>query len=1452
MKKNFCKYSIFVLLLFTGIFLEVCLIHRSQTTCYSPAGSYYKAKHVSAVPGKQAPAKTPIDTSGGWYATATTNITSREYYIHYQEKVQVYQSPNRANNLRISYLPGKVSMEPRVDSLKQESWKLNLSTRSVCFNGQESYFPSADVEIETKADTIRFNHKGLFTEEYINNAAGVRQNFIVHQAPAEDIKEVRVRINVSGGLIPVKVNNSEIHFVQREEDNRDNKIIYKDLKAWDARGTLLTSRIEAHGHTLALVVNATRAIFPITIDPISTTISTLLESNQASAQLGVSLFSAGDVNGDGFSDVIVGASLYDNGEADEGAAFVYHGSVSGITTTIQAQLESNQATAAFGAAVSTAGDVNGDGYSDVIVGAYTYDNGEANEGMAFIYHGSASGITTTIQTQLEPNQATAHLGYSVACAGDVNGDGYSDVIAGAYKFDNGQADEGAAFVYHGSSSGITTTVQAQLETNQVNAHMASSVAGAGDVNGDGYSDVIVGSEYYGNGQADEGTAFVYHGSAGGISTTISTQLETNQASAEVDAVAGAGDVNGDGYSDVIIGSPLYDNGQNAEGAALVYHGSAAGITTSVQIRLESNQANALMGYSVAGAGDVNGDGYSDVIVAAESYDNGQAGEGVVFVHHGSSSGITSTIQTQLESNQASAYMGEVAPAGDVNGDGYSDVILGSRLYNNGQADEGVAFVYHGSASGIGTAIATQIESNQASAQLGWFVAPAGDVNGDGYSDVIAGSILFDNGQADEGGAFVFHGSSTGLSTSVTTQLECNQAGAEFGLTVASAGDVNGDGYSDVIVGADSYDNGNSNEGAAFVYHGSAAGITTSVQTQLESNQTSAFLGYVASAGDVNGDGYSDVIVGANFYDNGQNNEGAAFIYHGSSSGITTTIQTQLESNQVSALFGCSVSSAGDVNGDGYSDVMVAADKYDNGLADEGAVFIYHGSAAGITTTIQTQLEGEQASSEFGFCAAPAGDVNGDGYSDVIVGAYTYDNGEADEGAAFVYHGSSSGVTTTIQSQLEANQASAKFGYSVASAGDVNGDGYSDVIAGAYLYDNGEADEGAAFVYHGSSSGVSTTLQTQLESNQASAELGYSLAPAGDVNGDGYSDIIAGALLYDNGSADEGAVFVYLGNNGTSTSKRSNLRLYNSNLTSRIDQSNRASTVFGAGLFSKSFLGRAKGKLVWEAKQQGAAFSSGSVLTNSVSYTSLQAGLTDMGIAGTELKNLVTKPGKETKIRTRVAYDKATAITGQVYGPWIYLPDYQAGRHGMTPTPLPVELILFTAVPVSQKVKVSWQTASEINNDYFLVERSNNGINWQPVAKLAGAGNSSTMQFYTMDDEDPYSGVSYYRLKQTDYDGKYTYSGIAAVQFGSYPQDITLFPNPAVEQLDIFLKDEASNIIVDIYNATGQKVMTHYTPGPPDLKESINISSLPNGVYYITIKTNGDKNPFVSRFVKLPG
>ena len=163
---------------------------------------------------------------------------------------------------------------------------------------------------------------------------------------------------------------------------------------------------------------------------------------------------AGDVNGDGFADVIVGAHRYDNGQTDEGRAFVYHGSAAGLSLTASWTAESDQANAQFGYSVATAGDVNGDGYSRRHRRRVLLRQRPDRRGPGLRLPRLGGGLERHRRWTAESDQASAYFGCSVATAGDVNGDGFADVIVGAYLYDNGQTDEGRAFVYHGSASGL--------------------------------------------------------------------------------------------------------------------------------------------------------------------------------------------------------------------------------------------------------------------------------------------------------------------------------------------------------------------------------------------------------------------------------------------------------------------------------------------------------------------------------------------------------------------------------------------------------------------------------------------------------------------------------------------------------------------------------------------------------------------------------------------------------------------------------------------------------------------------------------------------------------------------------------------------------------------------------------------------------------------------------------
>lgn len=353
-----------------------------------------------------------------------------------------------------------------------------------------------------------------------------------------------------------------------------------------------------------------------------------------------------------------------------------------------------------------------------------------------------------------------------------------------------------------------------------------------------------------------------------------------------------------------------------------------------------------------------------------------------------------------------------------------------------------------------------------------------------------------------------------LTTVAWTADPTNQAHAMFGYSVASAGDLDGDGFGDVIVGAESFNDGEMNEGRAFVFNGSSSGLSTVASWAVSpTNQAESHFGSaVATAGDTNGDGFSDVVVGAPTYDGTSgSNAGAAFLYLGSATGLGTAADWTAEGLLDDSWFGGSVGSAGDTNGDGFSDVVVGSHEFDGSLTDAGRADVFFGSATGPGVSPDWSVLGDQTGASLGWSVATAGDVDGDGYSDVVIGAPYYDDGHSNEGRTYLYLGSTSGPNAAPNWTAESDQTGALFGAAVGPAGDVDGDGYSDLLVGAYYYDGiAGIESGRAYLFPGTASGLQSTPSWTVESSQSGAILGFSVATAGDVNGDGWADFVVGA------------------------------------------------------------------------------------------------------------------------------------------------------------------------------------------------------------------------------------------------------------------------------------------------------------------------------------------------------
>jgi len=1228
-----------------------------------PAGPSASGEPLSRGTGFASDAEPALSgVPADWWLTVQEDIRRSEYDVTWQDATYppdgaaAYQAPNRAQGIRTYFTPTGIRVIPRTGGTP--SWELGLALAG--------YVPDGPAHVS--ANRYGTANRRI-SEWYVNGEGGLEMGWAL-DTPLRFAERGRGGGERGGGgriltlaftttLTPrLTPDDTAVEFAN---DAEAVVLRYGPFSARNAAGRPVPLRLRLSDTTLAIQIPTSNTHYPLTIrtiltgagptpDGLSSTPNWITEGDQADGYMGWSVGLAGDANGDGYSDVIVGAFNYDNGEADEGRAYVFYGSALGLNLTPDWVDEGNQVGAFFGRVGSTAGDVNGDGYSDVIVGAPLYDNGESDEGRAYVYHGSPSGLNLTPNWTTEGDQSGACFGGAISTAGDVNGDGYSDVVIGAYEYDNGETDEGKAYVYHGSPGGLSSTANWTAESNQADANFGSAVNTAGDVNGDGYADVIVGAWRYTNGQNQEGRAFVFLGSSSGLSSTPVWTAEGNQTGAFFGESAGtAGDVNGDGYTDVIVGARNYTNGEISEGAAFVYYGSPSGPGASPGWMADGNQSESGWGFAVGTAGDVNGDGYADVIVGAPYYDSGEVDRGRASVYHGSATGLGAAPDWVAGGTCASAFFGiSVGTAGDVNGDGYADIIVGALQSEGGLAYAGAAYAYHGSPAGLGPNPGWTAESDQAGAWFEVVVDTAGDVNGDGYADVVVGARRYDNGQVDEGQAYLYYGASAGLSPSPGWTADGNQNNAGFGSSVGAAGDVNGDGYSDVLVGAHYYDNGEVDEGRAYLFHGSAAGLSSTANWMAESDRPSAEFGYsVDTAGDVNGDGYADVIIGAGYYDNCSAGMNFASVYHGSAAGLSASADWTVESTQACDGFGRSASTAGDVDGDGYGDVVVGAWRYDNGQDDEGRAYLYDGSAAGLSLSPSWTAESDQAGAYFGLPVGTAGDVNGDGWADVIVGSSYYDNGLGDEGRAYVYHGSVSGLSGAANWVVESNSAGSLFGLSAGTAGDVNGDGYADVVVGALHYSNGQTGEGSAYAYYGAAAGLSPVPNWMIEGNQEWARLGVAVSTAGDVNGDGYADVIVGADWYDNGQIDEGKAWVYYGNGGVGLSLIPRQR--RSDDSAPIAPLGMAdSNAFRLALLGRTPFGRAKVKLEWEVKPLGTLFDG--------SDTQASNNWMDTGTAGVQISELVDSLSALSPYhwRVRLLYHPATTPF-QRNGRWLTMP-----------------------------------------------------------------------------------------------------------------------------------------------------------------------------------------------------
>lgn len=367
-------------------------------------------------------------------------------------------------------------------------------------------------------------------------------------------------------------------------------------------------------------------------------------------------------------------------------------------------------------------------------------------------------------------------------------------------------------------------------------------------------------------------------------------------------------------------------------------------------------------------------------------------------------------------------------------------------------------------------------------------AQVGDLDGDGIGDFAVGAQFDDDGGSNAGSVRVF----SGASGSILFTLHGDAPSGFFGFAVGGAGDVNHDGVRDIIVGAFGDDSFGANSGKAQVISGSDGAV---LHTSF-GDSSDGFGGAVTGVGDIDGDSTPDFLIGSVNDSVAAVQCGSARLFSGADGSLLRTLSGEFSND----LFGVSVANVGDLNGDGRAELLIGASFTDFNASNAGSAYLF----SGIDGSLLYRLDGSTVGGNFGTSVNSAGDVNGDGVSDLIVGARNDATAGGATGSAYVFSGSDG----ALLHRFDGIAAGDSFGRSVSGAGDVNGDGFADVLVGASLNDQGGIDAGAVYIF----SGLDGTSLGVVYGAVPGGFFGASVGSVGDVNNDGYADVIAGASV----------------------------------------------------------------------------------------------------------------------------------------------------------------------------------------------------------------------------------------------------------------------------------------------------------------------------------------------------
>ncbi len=898
-------------------------------------------------------------------------------------------------------------------------------------------------------------------------------------------------------------------------------------------------------------------------------------------QFGFSVTTIGDLDGDGVPDVAVGAP-FDN-EATGAVHLLYLNADKSVKQSRRIGFGSTLGPVPalgsfFGTSVASIGDLDGDAIPDLAVGAVGDPTGGSFRGATYIVFLNRDGTareTTRIAHESSGGPTLANVdlfGSSVSPIGDLDGDGIIDLAVGAVGDDTGVTEpggdlRGAIYVLSMNRDGTAKSTAKIADSTgggpklQDLDRFGRSIASIGDIDGDGIEDMAVGAYGDDSERPERGAAYVVFMKSDGTAkhTRKLASGAPGMPPLEDDtrfglSLAPAGDLDGNGVTDLLAGSPG-DAGSRAVYVLLL--GEDGTLHSHKRIGNESGGGPALLdgddfGSSVTAIGDLNGDGTIELAVGAAVDDTGGDNRGAVHIV---------SLEPLLDYGDAPDTARGTSPANYqslLDDDGARhQIVSGIRLGATLDADDGTAagIAADGDdadlAAGddedglvdprtellvtIGASPTVRVSATNTTAQLGklwgWI-----DYNGDGVFDNATERTQVDIPSGTEATVFrlQFPEVPVGFTGSTYARLRLSTddaASKPFGL--ATDGEVE-----DYLVQVRSPASGRAQR----------TEIVATSLGPLPSGER-LFGSALAAVGDLNSDGVSDLVVGAWGDDEHGTDTGAFYILYLDTDGNARRA-VRIDSGSPGAppvddfaRFGVAITSVGDLNADGVTDLAVGASKDTVTNRRHGAVHILFMNADGTIadrTVVGSELGGGPPlaiADSFGSAVTSIGDLDGDGIAELVVGADRDDSGGNLRGAVYVLFMKADGSVKSFQKIAHdtaggpALADDSRFGSSVASIGDLDGDGTSDIAVGARRDPNSGVNAGAIYILLMNADGTARETHRIADSEglDLAAEdfLGHAVAGLGDFDGDGVPDLVVSAHQDDTGGVNRGAIYVLL-------------------------------------------------------------------------------------------------------------------------------------------------------------------------------------------------------------------------------------------------------------------------------------------------------------------------------------